>query len=400
MSKPRIFIGMPVRDAEDEVAEAIEAILAQTMGDFELHISDDASTDGTFDVVQEYAAKDERVSAFRRERSVGSTRNFNRLADAADGEYFAWASADDRMAPEYLQRCCEALDADEDAALAYSWAKIVDPTGSVRRIHHDRRAPDSDDIVERLRIAMYGIDLLNCLYGVMRRGAVQATGLLRNDMYAPDNLLIVELAMEGRFVQIEEPLFRRGMPGKSEKIFHRYERLDRTVFRPARRYTRQTPMCHLAGAHLDAIRHSRLTPEQKVELIGEMPSRMMQRWGRAMKAELDRAIQICMADKFGLRWGQDPEQPDEEMQHENLKFYEVEDMLRDLNEARLVFQDYPGLQMARAACLGRLGRKAEAIIACLQEYKRRPDLPGCRDLARKLGCLTPDEQIVVPLQAL
>lgn len=400
VAQPRIFIGMPVYNAADKLAEAVEAILAQTMGDFVLQISDNASTDGTFEIARKYAEKDERVSAFRYEENLGATRNFNRLAEAAGCEYFAWAAGDDRMAPEYLERCREALDADDGAVLAYAWVKIVDPEGGVQKIYRDGRVADSEDVVERLRAAMYHLQLLNCFYGVMRRRALQATQLMRDDMYAPDNLLIVELAMEGRFVQIEEPLFRRGLPGRGEHVFQRYERLDRTMFRQDRRYTQRTPMCHFVKCHIDSIRHSRLSPEQKAELIGEMPGSMIQRWGGQMKAELDRAIHVCLAGKFGLRWGENPDTPHEETREQTLQFYEVEDMLRDLTEARLVFQDYPGLQLARAVCLARLARKAEAIVACLHEYRRRPEMPGCRDLARQLGCLTPDEQIVVPLQAL
>ena len=63
--KPRVSIGMPVRNGQKYIREAIESILAQTFTDWELIVCDNASTDSTEQIVREYAARDPRVRYHR-----------------------------------------------------------------------------------------------------------------------------------------------------------------------------------------------------------------------------------------------------------------------------------------------------------------------------------------------
>jgi len=69
--RPRVSIGLPVYNGERFLAGAIESILAQTFGDFELVISDNASTDGTSEICREYQARDSRVHYLRNETNIG-----------------------------------------------------------------------------------------------------------------------------------------------------------------------------------------------------------------------------------------------------------------------------------------------------------------------------------------
>src|SRR5688572_10868700 len=98
---PRVSIGLPVYNGENYLAEAIDSILAQTFEDFELIISDNASTDRTQEICEAYAAKDGRIRYYRSEVNKGSAWNFNRVFELARGEYFKWAAHDDYIAPEY-----------------------------------------------------------------------------------------------------------------------------------------------------------------------------------------------------------------------------------------------------------------------------------------------------------
>ena len=81
-AKPLVSIGLPVFNGADFLAAAIESILAQEMGDFELIISDNASTDETPDICKRYAALDPRISYIRHPGNMGAARNYNQSSTA------------------------------------------------------------------------------------------------------------------------------------------------------------------------------------------------------------------------------------------------------------------------------------------------------------------------------
>lgn len=98
---PHVSIGMPVYNGGRYVKAALEAVLAQTFRDFELIISDNASTDATEAICREYAARDPRIHYSRNGENLGAARNSNRTVELATGQYFKWAHHDDLCAPEF-----------------------------------------------------------------------------------------------------------------------------------------------------------------------------------------------------------------------------------------------------------------------------------------------------------
>jgi glycosyltransferase involved in cell wall biosynthesis len=100
--KPRVSIGMPVFNGEPFIRDAIDSLLAQTFIDFELIISDNASTDGTAAICQDYAISDKRISYVRQSLNIGPVANFQYVLDRAVGEYFMWAAADDSWSKDWL----------------------------------------------------------------------------------------------------------------------------------------------------------------------------------------------------------------------------------------------------------------------------------------------------------
>ena len=101
---PTISVGLPVFNGENFVREAIESILSQTFSDFELVISDNASTDSTQSICEEYQQKDKRVRYFRSPENRGASWNFNNTFHLSQGEYFKWAAHDDVLLPRYFSR--------------------------------------------------------------------------------------------------------------------------------------------------------------------------------------------------------------------------------------------------------------------------------------------------------
>lgn len=121
--KPKISIGMPVYNNELFIRRAIDSLLKQTFTDFELIISDDASTDSTPIICEEYAKKDKRIRYIRQQKNIGLHRNFFFLLQEAKYDYFAWAAADDFLDPKFLEKNLNVLISNENVVCSVSKVK-------------------------------------------------------------------------------------------------------------------------------------------------------------------------------------------------------------------------------------------------------------------------------------
>lgn len=215
---PIVSIGMPVYNGERFLPQALDAILKQTFNDFELIISDNASTDQTESICRTYAAKDPRIRFVRNETNLGASINYQTVFRLARGRYFRWAPADDLFAPESLQACVTVLDQHPEVVLCYPKTTLIDERGMVTRSYEDNLHLPLSSPVERFRRVLKQVGLANCLYGLIRRETLGKTALLGSYPGA-DIILILELSLHGQFMEIPRPLFFRRMhPQASSSI--------------------------------------------------------------------------------------------------------------------------------------------------------------------------------------
>jgi glycosyltransferase involved in cell wall biosynthesis len=111
---PKVSIGMPVYNGATTVEVAIDALLAQSFRDFELIISDNASSDATEALCRQYAASDARVRYVRQSVNIGSARNFAFVLEQARAGWFMWAACDDVRSPDFLDVNLSFLEAHPD----------------------------------------------------------------------------------------------------------------------------------------------------------------------------------------------------------------------------------------------------------------------------------------------
>lgn len=203
---PRVSVGMPVYNSEAHVEEAVRAHLAQTLGDFELIVCDNASTDGTAEICRALAEEDRRIRYHRNPRNLGAVRNYERCFELARGPLFTWSASDDVCHPRYLEACVTALDADPEAVLAFSPARVTDGDLRPLRDEPDHPALESPDAARRFRhIANLHTDLASTIFGVIR-SRVLARVLPHGRYAGADRMLVAALALEGRFVQVRPGL--------------------------------------------------------------------------------------------------------------------------------------------------------------------------------------------------
>jgi glycosyltransferase involved in cell wall biosynthesis len=208
-NEPRVTIGLPVYNGIRFLDQAIDAILGQTFREFELIISDNASTDGTPELCHSYAQKDPRIRYYRQDENVGAAKNYNFLVELARGEYFKWAAHDDICAPPYLEKCVEVLDENSTVVLCYPKTRIIDEEGNDKGEHRDSLHLESPRRHERFRDVMFRDSReCNAIFGLIRLSVLKATALIGN-YQASDNILLSELSLHGNFHELSEPLFLR-----------------------------------------------------------------------------------------------------------------------------------------------------------------------------------------------
>jgi glycosyltransferase involved in cell wall biosynthesis len=264
---PRLSVGLPVYNGANYLAESLEALLGQSFGDFELIISDNASTDSTPDICQHYAQQDSRIRYFRQPRNVGLAPNHNFAVEQARAELFKWASNDDLYARDLLERCVEALDGNPDVVLAHSWTAMIDGSGAVTKATEYPLATASPRAPERFRSLLFD-DGGDDDGGVIRTQVLRQTAMKESYHHA-DRTIIAELSLYGRFYQVPDWLyFRRDHPERAERacptVRSRCANMD-----PRRADRLRNPVVRLYGEYIwgyvSMIRRAPLSPADRRE---------------------------------------------------------------------------------------------------------------------------------------
>lgn len=272
--KPRISIGLPVYNGARFIEETLNSILAQTYSDFELIISDNASTDQTEVICRAYAAKDRRIRYYRNHKNLGLGRNYSRVFELATGEYFKWAASDDLCKPDHLARCLAVLDMDSTVVLAYPKSRFIDETGKLLDVNDPGWDLRSEDAYERFRYVIYAGHWVNAIYGLIRRHVLSKTRLMPS-YPGGDYRLLGEISLAGKLFEIPEYLhLRRLHPGASSQNTTNLPWMLE-LHKGKRGYV-CLPLWQLSADHLMSIIRSELSIAQKLSLVGSLLRHM--RW--------------------------------------------------------------------------------------------------------------------------
>jgi glycosyltransferase involved in cell wall biosynthesis len=213
-SRPKVSVGMPVFNGERYIRDALDSILSQSFEEFELVISDNASTDATPEICRAYAARDARIRYVRHPNNQGVIQNFNAAFALSSGEYFKWAASDDVCGRDYLLRAVEVLDHDPSIVLVWGTTVGIDENGA--RVPMPNEISDlnspfsvySPDPAVRFRRLLRNIWWVDGpFYGVMRSSTLRATRWVHPPHHSGDQILLAELSLAGRFYEIPEELF-------------------------------------------------------------------------------------------------------------------------------------------------------------------------------------------------
>jgi glycosyltransferase involved in cell wall biosynthesis len=208
--EPLISIGVPAYNAAASIGSTIEGLLAQSFGDFELIVSDNASDDGTRDVVENYRLRDGRIRYECQSVNIGANANYSHVVHGARGEFFKWSSSSDWCAPTFLERCLEEIKMHSDTVLVAPRTRLFQGNpGAWQDYAFDIEVLD-DTPQARLARLYSTLRLNNAMNGLIRMSALRRTRLVEPYLSA-DVVLMGHLALLGKFRLLPERLFYRRM---------------------------------------------------------------------------------------------------------------------------------------------------------------------------------------------
>jgi len=175
--RPRVSVCLPTYNRSALLREAMQSVLSQTFEDWELIVSDNASTDDTEQTVRAFA--DSRIRYSRQPQNRGQVPNYNHCLSLARGEYITIFSDDDLMLSENLASKVAVLDRHPNVGLVYSKYHVIDATGEITMAdtnwgHGVERTMDSN--AGRIEVLSARGNLVNSPTAVFRRACYERLG--------------------------------------------------------------------------------------------------------------------------------------------------------------------------------------------------------------------------------
>jgi glycosyltransferase involved in cell wall biosynthesis len=232
MTTPKISIGLPVFNGQSSLRRALDSLLSQTIGDFELVISDNASTDQTELICRDYAEKDGRIRYFRQNANLGAEANFMFVLDRSVGKYFMWAAADDVRSPDFLSLNYEFLETHPDYVCS------VCPVKFESRDFDERQMGDRSLDDERFDFRIWKFfgpwHANGAFYSLMRTEVIKDCEWVGEKFLGGDWVVVLYLARQGKLNRLDLGWLELGINGASNSggFFRRYRSTPLDFFVP------------------------------------------------------------------------------------------------------------------------------------------------------------------------
>ena len=299
---PRVSVALPVFNGENYLAEALDSLLTQTYRDFEVIISDNGSTDRTQEICRGYVERDPRVSYLRSEVNRGVYWNFRRGFECTQGEFFMWLAHDDKLAPEFLERCVAALDHDPGAVLSYPKAIDIDEQGNHVMYKEQELNGGASKPHERFRGLISMEHNCEAIFALIRIELLRKIQVFGNFADA-DRVMLAELSLHGRYSQIPDFLFLHREHQLRATNVYPQSRFQRTaVLLSSKRVKIVFPHFRQFGEYIACIHRAPLSWRERLSCYWEMLRWLRQYW-RRMLHDVEHVLVFVLRNVLGREAG-------------------------------------------------------------------------------------------------
>ncbi len=215
---PLVSIGMPVYNGDKSIRHALDSLITQNFTDFELIISDNASTDETQNICLQYQHKDIRVKYSRNEHNLGAMPNFAKVLDLSRGQYFMWAACDDLWESNFISTLLNHLIADQSIVLAMAEAQYKLSSGISLPFFAEgqgfyRKAENESQLSRLLKVTKYNYG--NLIYGLYRKEVLFKElddSIVSNMNFINENPVFIHVSSKGSIIVDPKILFYKTVP--------------------------------------------------------------------------------------------------------------------------------------------------------------------------------------------
>ncbi len=241
-----VTVGVPVYNEAKYLRETLQSVVNQTYKDILILVSDNASTDNSAEIVEEFAKKDLRIQLIRQPENIGATENFKFLIDRAETDFFMWMGAHDLLSETYIEQCVNILEDDHNAVLAYHKAVFFEETISkLGKLTYSEIDTKNLSTTFRLNKIINVTGSCTAIHGVFRTKVAKQLPFVK--MIGPDHLMLFATAAQGHIRQIDTVGFFRRDVHKHETLDQRRLRYEQFKMFTAKRFT---PSAHFAKEHI------------------------------------------------------------------------------------------------------------------------------------------------------
>lgn len=210
MSDVLVSVVVPTYNQKEFVCETLDSVLAQTYENFEIIVTDDGSTDGTAELIKQYAVRfPNKIKPIFSEKNTGIAANLNRALEVICGDLVAWLGGDDVMLPDKLKNQVEVLMSSPGAAGCCHDAIVFDSwssrnLGLFSELYNKKKGLRAGGVELWLDANYYMLPSAVMIWSKY----IPAHGFDSRLKYANDWLFDIEVFRHGKCVPLDEPLVK------------------------------------------------------------------------------------------------------------------------------------------------------------------------------------------------
>lgn len=290
----RLVLTLPVYNEARFIERTVRSVLAQTDDDFAVLVTDNASTDGTGDIVRDLTAGDPRFRYHRHAANGGASFNFKFAMDQGDSPFFMWLGGHDRITPGYVRTHLSALVERPEHSLSYSLVDRIDEDDrSIKTFDPSKLATITGTPVQRYLKSVRQLADCTAINQMLRRSATVGTRL--SSVVSTDHVFLSHLLFHGpAHLDTGERYFRRQFIGTRDDYMFRLS--GKRGIKPDRSGAIAAYLEDFAALPLPADERARALPRLRRALSRNFEwERWPDRWAEIQLRRLHRRIKARLA---------------------------------------------------------------------------------------------------------